>query len=100
MSQRQLFNTEPEAWEVAARELRLVATVVLGEGATGEFDYLVNRIGEGVFVLTMHPQCIGKGSRMLMLERLIGHIKEHEQIEFKTLADVADEFRAATPLAN
>ena len=35
MPQRQLFDTEPEAWEVAAREQRLVATVVLGEGATG-----------------------------------------------------------------
>lgn len=41
MPQRQLFDTEPEAWEVAAREQRLVATVVLGEGAMGEYDYLV-----------------------------------------------------------
>ncbi len=64
-----------------------------------EFDYLYHRIGEGVYVLTMHPQTTGKGSRMLMLERLIGHIKEHENIEFKTLADVAEDFRHAHPLA-
>ena len=39
--QRQLFETEPSAWEVDAHEQRLVATVVLGEGPTGEYDYLV-----------------------------------------------------------
>jgi len=39
--QQQLFETEPAAWEMDAREQRLVATVVLGEGPTGEFDYLV-----------------------------------------------------------
>lgn len=64
-----------------------------------EFDYLYHRVGEGVYVLTMHPQTTGKGSRMLMLERLIAHIKAHDGIEFRTLATVADEFRAAHPLA-
>ena len=34
-----------------------------------------------------------------MLERLISYVKEHEGIEFKTLASVADEFRAANPLS-
>ena len=65
----------------------------------GEFDYLVDRLGEGVFVLTMHPQCIGRGSRMLMLERLIDHMAAHDNVRFATMAVVADEFRsAATPL--
>ena len=43
MSSRQqnLFETEPAAWEVDAGAQRLVATVVLGEGPGGEFDYLV-----------------------------------------------------------
>ena len=41
MPQRQLFETEPEPWELAAQEQRVVATVVLEEGATGEYDYLV-----------------------------------------------------------
>ncbi len=39
--QQQLFETEPAAWEMDAREQRLVATVVLSEGPVGEFDYLV-----------------------------------------------------------
>ncbi len=63
-----------------------------------EFDYLYHRVGEGVYVLTMHPQTTGKGSRMLMLERLIAHIKSHDNIEFTTLESVATEFRANHPL--
>ncbi|MDG2113555.1 MAG: polysaccharide deacetylase [Actinomycetota bacterium] len=61
----------------------------------GEFDYLVDRVGEGVFVLTMHPQCIGRGSRMLMIERLLDHMAAHENVRFTTMAVVAEEFRAA-----
>ena len=63
-----------------------------------EFDYLHGRIGEGVYVLTMHPQTTGKGSRMLMLERLIAHIREHDGVAFRTMEDVAEEFRATHPL--
>jgi peptidoglycan/xylan/chitin deacetylase (PgdA/CDA1 family) len=65
---------------------------------SAEFDYLFQKVGSGVFVLTMHPQCIGKGSRMLMLERLIDHIADHEGVQFTTMALVADEFRKQRPL--
>lgn len=39
--QQNLFETAPPEWEVDAREQRLVATVVMGGGAPGEYDYLV-----------------------------------------------------------
>lgn len=63
-----------------------------------EFDYLHDEIGAGVFVLTMHPQCIGRGSRLLMLRRLIEHIRSRDDVRFRTMADVAAEFRASHPL--
>ena len=62
-----------------------------------DFDYLYQKVGSGVLVLTMHPQCIGKGSRMLMLERLIDHMQSHNGVRFRTMEDVAAEFRLATP---
>src|SRR5207253_7181222 len=31
----------------------------------GDFDYLYDRMGEGVYTLTMHPQVIGRGHRLL-----------------------------------
>ena len=58
-----------------------------------DFDYLVQKVGAGVFVLTMHPQCIGRGSRMLMLERLVEHMSGHDDVRFCTMAEAADEFR-------
>ena len=54
----------------------------------GDFDYLCERLGEGVYTLTMHPQCIGRGHRMLMLERLLKHIRSHERVEFRTMLEV------------
>jgi primosomal protein N' (replication factor Y) len=39
--QASLFDDEPAPWEQDAEQQRLVATIVLGEGATGEYDYLV-----------------------------------------------------------
>jgi peptidoglycan/xylan/chitin deacetylase (PgdA/CDA1 family) len=64
----------------------------------GDFDYLYDRIGEGVYILTMHPQAIGRGHRLLMLERLVSHIREREGITFKTMGDVALEFKQRNPL--
>ena len=65
---------------------------------SAEFDYLHDEIGVGVFVLTMHPQCIGRGSRMRMLRRLIEHIRSRDDAVFRTMTDVAARFRTAHPL--
>jgi peptidoglycan-N-acetylglucosamine deacetylase len=63
----------------------------------GDFDYLYDRLDEGVYILTMHPQAIGRGHRLLMLERLVNHIREHDGVSFKTMSEVAIEFREANP---
>ncbi|MDP9359072.1 MAG: polysaccharide deacetylase [Chloroflexota bacterium] len=60
-----------------------------------EFDFMCRDVPDGVFTLTMHPQVIGRGHRMLMLERLIDHMKEGAGIQFSTLAQAAETFRAA-----
>ena len=41
------------------------------------------------FTLTMHPQYIGRPGRLLMLERLIEHIKTFPNVEFMRAIDVA-----------
>ena len=65
---------------------------------TGDFDYLSERIGDGVFILTMHPQVIGRGHRLLMLERVIEHIRNCDGVVFSKMEDVAREWRRAHPL--
>jgi peptidoglycan/xylan/chitin deacetylase (PgdA/CDA1 family) len=59
-----------------------------------EFDYALANHPGGVFTLTMHPQIIGRGSRVMMLERLIGHMAAQPGVEFRTMAEVADAWRA------
>jgi peptidoglycan-N-acetylglucosamine deacetylase len=63
----------------------------------GEFTFMQREIQEGVFTLTMHPQVIGRGHRMLMLERLIDWFKSHSDTHFSTLGAAAQTFREAHP---
>ena len=44
------------------------------------------------FVLTMHPQIIGRPGRLRMLERLIQYIREFPGVEFMRAIDVAEMF--------
>ena len=88
------FNYEPPG---GRQRLRSPSDVF--EVWAAEFQYLYEKLESGVYVLTMHPQCIGKGSRMLMLERLIKYIQEHKDIRFRSMAEVAAEFRNRTPVS-
>lgn len=61
----------------------------------GDFDFMYREVPGGVFNLTMHPQVIGRGHRMLMLDDLITYFQQHEGVRFTTLATAAEDFRAA-----
>ncbi len=61
---------------------------------TGEFDFMYERIPGGVCVLTLHPESVGRGPRLLVLEQFIQHVRRHPDVEFRLMRDVADEFRA------
>ena len=60
----------------------------------GQFDYLYRTCPGGFVTLIVHPQCIGHGVRIEMLERFIEHCKAHDGVRFATVAEIADEFRA------
>jgi len=87
------FNYEPAAGRPGLRSPNEVFDIW-----AAEFDYLYRKLGSGVYVLTCQPQTIGKGSRMLMLERLINHFESHDGVQFQTMAEVAETFRANQPL--
>lgn len=61
-----------------------------------EFDFC--REAGGTFTLTMHPQIIGRGPRIRMLERLIDHMSQ-QGATFRTCAEAAADWRgkAACP---
>jgi peptidoglycan-N-acetylglucosamine deacetylase len=63
-----------------------------------DFDFALEECGDGVFIPTMHPQCIGRGSRIRMLERLIEHMQGNANVEFKTMRDYATAWAAKNPV--
>lgn len=64
----------------------------------GDFEYADAHSHGGVFILTLHPQTSGRGNRMLMLERLLGHFSAHDVI-FSTMRDYVSSWKAANPRA-
>jgi len=60
-----------------------------------EFDYALAKVSGGVFTLTMHPEIIGRGPRLEMLARLIGHMRKQDGVSFATLIDVVADLRDA-----
>lgn len=59
-----------------------------------DFDYMYGHVPGGVFNATFHPQVIGRGARMNMLEGLINHIRGFAGVEFKTIQQVVEDFKA------
>jgi len=60
----------------------------------GDFDYLVEHEDSGVLTITMHPQVIGRGHRIAMLERFIEHVLPNPWARFARMGDVAQELAA------
>ncbi|MGH6881086.1 polysaccharide deacetylase family protein [Hypericibacter sp.] len=58
-----------------------------------EFDYLYDRIGHGIFTPTMHPQVIGRGHRLTVLEGLIEHVLSKPGARFTTVGDYCRQWR-------
>lgn len=74
--------------------LRSVSDVL--ENWTLDYEYMVRNLDEGVITYTFHPEVIGRGHRIIFLERLIRYIKDHpkhREVEFQTLEEVAKIYR-------
>lgn len=63
---------------------------------TAEFDFAAANVPGGLFTLVCHPQIIGRGHRLAMLERLIEHMTA-AGATFTTLGEAAAAWRAANP---
>ncbi len=60
----------------------------------GEFDWMNENVEGGVLTVTMHPQVIGRGHRIAMLERFIEH-SAAAGARFERMGDVAHALGAA-----
>ena len=65
------------------------------EAWRGDFDWAYANCPGGLYNLTLHPQVIGRGHRMLMLERLMRHFEDHDGVVFEPLGEYAKRWAAA-----
>ncbi|SFA96088.1 Polysaccharide deacetylase [Poseidonocella pacifica] len=62
-----------------------------------QFDWVYANMDYAVFPITIHPDVSGRPQVLLMLERLIKHIKSHEGVKFVTMNEMADDFDRRFP---
>lgn len=53
----------------------------------GELDFFLEYESNGVFTLTTHPQVIGRGHRLLLLDQFVRYALNHDKVEFSRLGD-------------
>jgi len=64
----------------------------------GELRWGHANVPGGMFVLTMHPQAIGRGPRLAIVEQLIETAEGLEGATFERVGDYVERWRAANPL--
>ena len=65
----------------------------------GELEWAHANVPGGVYDLCMHPQAIGRGPRLAMVERLIDAAEALDGVVFERLGDFAARWRTEHPLA-
>jgi peptidoglycan/xylan/chitin deacetylase (PgdA/CDA1 family) len=62
-----------------------------------QFDWVYANMDYAVFPITIHPDVSGRPQVLLMLDRLISYISEHDGVQWMTMEDVAADFRRRHP---
>jgi peptidoglycan-N-acetylglucosamine deacetylase len=70
---------------------------VLREIWQGDFDYAYAHCPDAVYDLVLHPQAIGRGHRLIMLEHFIDYMTEKPGTVFRTVGDVVERWKASNP---
>jgi peptidoglycan/xylan/chitin deacetylase (PgdA/CDA1 family) len=78
---------------VAGRNPGLRAPSAVLEIWQGDLDYAHRECPGGVYTLTMHPQVIGRGHRLLMLEQLLDHMQSLDGVRFDRMDATAEAWR-------
>lgn len=62
-----------------------------------QFDWVYQEYDYAIFPITLHPDVAGRPQVLLMLGRLIEHIRAHAGVRFVTFDEIADDFRRRSP---
>jgi peptidoglycan/xylan/chitin deacetylase (PgdA/CDA1 family) len=64
-----------------------------------DFDYACANAPGGAFTLCMHPQVIGRGGRLSMLDEFIVYMRDVGGVTFERMCDYAERWSTANPRA-
>lgn len=56
---------------------------------TDLFNFAYERVPNGVYSLALHPQTIGRGHHLMMLEQFLDHVSDHSGVWFAPISDIA-----------
>ncbi|MBO0730033.1 MAG: polysaccharide deacetylase [Acidimicrobiaceae bacterium] len=59
-----------------------------------QFDWVYRELEYAVFPMSIHPDVSGRPQVLLMLERIIEYINQHEGVSWMTFEEIAEDFRA------
>ncbi len=83
------FLDDFPALELQPRGGVMGSTETLYQRWKDHFDFAHERVPDGVFTLTVHPQTIGRAHAFLMLERFVDYAVGHDDVWFAPLSDIA-----------
>lgn len=94
-----MLDDFPPSEFVLGMNTGLMAPSAIEENWRGDFDYAYRHCPGGAYILTLHPQTIGRGNRLLMLERLLAHFAAHDGVVFEPMGEYFARWKAANPRA-
>jgi peptidoglycan/xylan/chitin deacetylase (PgdA/CDA1 family) len=62
-----------------------------------QFDWVYREYDRACFPMSIHPDVSGRPQVLLMLERMIGYINEHDGVRWCTMEEIADDYRSRVP---
>jgi len=74
----------------------LMNASLVGENWLADFAYMRDHYDWGILTYTFHPHVIGRGHRMIMLEKLIEKLRGGEAV-FLTMEQAVAEYRTKFP---
>ncbi len=69
----------------------------IGQMWIDQFDWVYREMDYAVFSMTIHPDVSARPQVLLMHEKIIEHINEHEGVRWVTFNEIADDFLKRNP---
>jgi peptidoglycan/xylan/chitin deacetylase (PgdA/CDA1 family) len=83
-----VLDDAPHFWFSGADWTKKISTTAEVDAIWREEFEGIRRL-DGTFVLTMHPQIIGRPGRLAFLDRFVGWVRGHEDVRIATCAEIA-----------